>query len=187
MLMFDKNSIKKLLERDEATFNQFYLKTVDIFYRSLKGSFKIPESDIHDILADYYLKVWKNLKYYDTKYKFETRIWVVFKNYVKDYFKKKKITYFGDFKTTENNLSIEDTIADEKDIKKFLQIDFEYKEIKKIISNLDQVSQEIIHLKFIEEYSNKEISKILNISYDNVRQRISRVINKIKKEKIQKI
>lgn len=183
MFTFDKDSIKKLQEKDESTFNQFYIKTVDIFYRNLKSSFRIPENDIHDILSDYYLKLWKNLKYYDGKFKFETWIWVVFKNFVKDYFKKKKITYFGDFNTDKNNLSIEETIADEKDIKEFLQINFEYKEIKRIISSLDQISQDIIHLKFIEEYSNKEISKLLHISYDNVRQKISRIINKIKKEK----
>jgi RNA polymerase sigma-70 factor (ECF subfamily) len=183
MFKFDKNNIRKILEKDERTFNQFYLETVDIFYRSLRSSFRIKESDIHDILADYYLKLWKNLKYYNPKYKFEIWIWVIFKNYVKDYFKKKKVTYFGDFKTIDNDFSIEETISDGHDIKKFLQIDFEYKEIKNILSSLDPISQEIIHLKFIEEYSNQEISKILNISYDNVRQRVSRAINKIKKAK----
>jgi len=48
------------------------------------------------------------------------------------------------------------------------------------MEKLDIENKEIIYLKFIEEKDNTEISDILQISNDSVRQKISRSLKKLK-------
>lgn len=55
-----------------------------------------------------------------------------------------------------------------------LEHSFQYEQIKLALSQLDSVSQEIIHLKYIEHKSYEEIAQITCLSQDNVRQRCSR-------------
>ena len=48
------------------------------------------------------------------------------------------------------------------------------------MKQLDLESRELIYLKFIEEKNNTEIADILQISNDNVRQKLSRALKKLK-------
>ena len=52
--------------------------------------------------------------------------------------------------------------------------------IQNAIFELDEISKEVISLKYIEEKSYGEISKILWISQDSVRQRCSRALKALK-------
>lgn len=48
------------------------------------------------------------------------------------------------------------------------------------MKQLDIESRELIYLKFIEEKENMEIAEILQISNENVRQKLSRSLKKLK-------
>jgi RNA polymerase sigma factor (sigma-70 family) len=61
-----------------------------------------------------------------------------------------------------------------------LESDFKINQIEDAMKKLDQESREIIYLKFIEEKDNIEIVEILGISNENVRQKISRSLKKLK-------
>jgi RNA polymerase sigma factor (sigma-70 family) len=61
-----------------------------------------------------------------------------------------------------------------------LEIDFQFKQIEDAMKQLDLESRELIYLKFIEEKNNTEIADILQISNDNVRQKLSRALKKLK-------
>jgi RNA polymerase sigma-70 factor (ECF subfamily) len=61
-----------------------------------------------------------------------------------------------------------------------LEIDFQLKQIEDAMKQLDLESRELIYLKFIEEKNNTEIADILQISNDNVRQKLSRALKKLK-------
>lgn len=50
-----------------------------------------------------------------------------------------------------------------------------------LIAQQDEISQKILKLHYIDGYSLKEISNILNISYSNIRQKYSRTLKKMKK------
>lgn len=52
---------------------------------------------------------------------------------------------------------------------------------KEIIAQLPKNYQDAIFLKYEMDYSNVEISELLGISYDNVRQRVSRGLSKVRK------
>lgn len=51
-----------------------------------------------------------------------------------------------------------------------------------LISQQDILSQQILKLHFVDGYSLKEISEILNINYSNIRQKHSKTIRKMKKQ-----
>ena len=55
-----------------------------------------------------------------------------------------------------------------------------YGELDVYISQLDELTQKIIKMLYIDNYSALEISEILNVKYGTVRQKHARAIKKIK-------
>ena len=53
---FDSKFIAKLKKQEHNTFNEFYLKTVDIFFRYISANYNILPQDREDIVADFYVK-----------------------------------------------------------------------------------------------------------------------------------
>ena len=180
MLQFTIEFIKKLKQQDHSTFNEFYLRTVDIFSRYIKTNYFINQEDSQDIISDFYVKFREWVKKYDENLSFSGYFWTIFKNTIKDYFKKKKDIPFTDLEQDDQDVSFDETLVDEEDISELLQIDFEFEKIQEAIRELDDGSKDVIYRKFIEEKSNEEIESILWISNDNVRQRLSRAIRTLK-------
>ncbi len=176
---FEKEFIEKLKKQDQRAFNEFYLKTVDMFFRYLHSNYFLDKEDTEDIISDFYIRWWKVVCKYDFKQSFAAFVWTVFKNIAKDHLKKRKDLWFSNL-DAEDNTDFEDTLEDEVNVLDLLEQDFQYDQIKKAMDVLDNESKEIIYWKFIEEMENDEIGKILWISNDNVRQKISRSIKKLK-------
>jgi RNA polymerase sigma factor (sigma-70 family) len=88
MFDFDEKFIRSLKKQDHSTFNVFYLKTVDIFFRYIDSNYYFGKEDIQDIVSDFYVKVWDAVKKYDEKLSFASYIWTILKNTIKDYLKK---------------------------------------------------------------------------------------------------
>jgi len=168
-----------LVQQDEESFNKFYLDTVDIFYRYLKSNYFISEGDIQDVITDFYIKCWNWFPSFDLNQNFSGWIWSIFKNTLKDFWKKKWETAFSEI-DPENEIPFEDSLEDETDYTKILDNEYTFEQIQRAIIELDELSKEIISLKFIEEKSYKEISEILWISQDLVRQRCSRALKALK-------
>ncbi|MDR0649925.1 MAG: hypothetical protein LBG59_00520 [Candidatus Peribacteria bacterium] len=59
-----------LIQQDELAFNEFYLQTVDIFFRYLKANYFITPEDSEDIIADFYVKCWNGLPKYNLNQNF---------------------------------------------------------------------------------------------------------------------
>jgi len=77
-------------------------------------------------------------------------------------------------------MNFEEKLEDDFDMFELLESDFQFKQIEDAMKKLDSESREIIFLKFIEEKDNIEIVEILGISNENVRQKISRSLKKLK-------
>lgn len=88
--MISQKLISQLIEKDHRAFEEFYLQTVDIFYRFVKTQYNLPEDDIQQLLSEYYIKIWDHMSDYKTSYKFETRYRTIFRNMLKDRFKNSK-------------------------------------------------------------------------------------------------
>ncbi len=179
-MKFSQEFIKKLLSQDRQAFNQFYLETIDIFFRYIKSNYFVSDKDAEDIISDFYFKIRNNIHSYNTDYRFETWMWTVFKNTLKDSFKKQSHKYFSSFNTEENDVDFYETLWSEDNIIELLEKDYEFSTIQAVMDSIDEKAKEIINLKYIQELSNDEISAILWISNSNVRQRLSRALKKLK-------
>ena len=168
-----------LIQQDEDAFNKFYLDTVDIFFRYLKANYFISEEDSQDIITDFYIKCWNWLPSFDISQNFSWWVWSIFKNTLKDFWKKKWETAFSEI-DSESDIPFEDSLEDEEDFTQILDDEYTFDQIRSAILELDEASKEVISLKFIEEKSYWEIAWILWISQDLVRQRCSRALKALK-------
>lgn len=160
-------------------FADLYLQSVDIFFRYLQHHYRIDTATIQDIIGDYFIKLRDALTDYNPKRSLHAYMRTIFKNNLKDYFKKHKMTHFGRLED-ENAHSFEETLEDEAtSLRSFLQQSFQHEVIQKEIEQLDGESKDIIHFKFVEQYTYKEIAKILGIKEANVRQKTKRIIKKL--------
>jgi len=182
MFELEEKFIKKLIIWDQECFGIFYTKTVDIFFRWCKTNYSIDQEEIKDIVSDFYIKLWDNLNKYNW-WCFESFVRTIFRNIIKDWFKKSQAINFSEIDKNDDNTNkdkFEDNLVSDDDVLDFLEKKYKHKIIKQAIEKLDLDLQEILFLKFIENVSNLEISKILWISEENVRKKISRSIKKIK-------
>lgn len=178
---FDSKFISKLKAQEHNTFNEFYLRTVDIFFRYINANYSISPQDSEDIVADFYVKFRWAIVRHDIKQSFSGYCWTIFKNTIKDYFKKNTDLPFTELESrNEDNSSFEENIIDEEDLTEFLETDFKFEQIQKAMKELDDLSKDIVYRKFIEEKSYDEIGLLLNISQENIRQKVSRAIKQLK-------
>lgn len=181
MFNFDIELIKKLKLKDKSAFNEFYLKSVDIFFSYIKSRYNIDKNQAYDIISDFYVKLRDNIDNYNEQNKFSSYVWTMFTNLLKDYFKKSKELNFSDFGDSDWWNFFEESLESEDDVMKFLETDFNMEQIKRSLKRLPQDDQEIIFLKFIEELSYDEISSFLWIGLDSARKRLSRALSKLKR------
>lgn len=176
-MAYSQEFIELLRRQDPRTFEKLYNETADQFFRYCQTYYFLDEAQIDDLIGDFYVKLRGLLPTLKLDYNLQAFLWTMFKNSCKDYFKKRK-EYYG----SEEQLQIwswdpeDDTDPDQLEV---LDQGFKYEQIKTAMSQLDAVSQEIIHLKYIEHRSYPEIAQITCISEANVRQKCSRWLKQL--------
>jgi RNA polymerase sigma-70 factor (ECF subfamily) len=172
MFHLDEQALEKLVKKDENAFHVFYNNSARIFFRYIKSKSYISEAQAEDLVSELYVKIWNNLHTYKFDHSFETRCWTILRNMMTDNFRKIKEESLSEYESSEHHF--------EDDVLNITEQNRSYERISWALSGLDELTAEIIHLKFIEEQSYEEISTILNISQDTIRQRLSRGLKKIK-------
>lgn len=181
VIKFEQAFLLLLIQQDAGAYNTFYLQTVDVFFRYLQSNFFLSPEDSEDIIADFYVKFRNAVTKYDINQSFSAYVRTIFRNTLKDYFKKHKELSFSQLDgDDEDGERFEDTLIEESEVAELLQQDFELEQIKAALQELDALSREIIFLKYIEHKSNTEIEEQLLISQEVIRQRISRAFKKLR-------
>jgi len=62
--------IAKLKKQDHNAFNEFYLKTIDMFFRYINANYALPAQDAEDLISDFYVKRREAIKHHDDKQSF---------------------------------------------------------------------------------------------------------------------
>jgi len=152
-----------------------------MFFRYINANYSIIKQDAEDIISDFYVKFWEAITSCKEDQSFTAYFRTIFKNTIKDFFKKNSDTPFSDIHTTYEWEQFEDTLMDNEDLTTLMDNDFKFEQIEEAMKRLDDISKDIIYFKFIEEKNNEEISLITGTSHDMIRQRISRAIKQLKK------
>ena len=145
-------------------------------------------NDTPDIVQEIFIKVWKNIKHFDSqKASFKTWIFTIAKNTATDFRRKKKSLLFSDLNNStrsdidddnsfEENIPDEDLLPDEA-LQKIENSEF----LNKILEKLRPDYREILILHYQAEMTFEEIGKILAKPQNTIKSSHRRAILELRK------
>lgn len=125
------------------------------------------KEDIEDLLQDIFIKIYLNLRGFDTSLKFSSWAYRIAHNEIISWYRKKKIRPQLNFEDYEEE-NLTNYFKDDTDIEKEFDREIIKKHIKEAIENLDERYKDIIILRYLEEKEYEEISDILQIPLGTV-------------------
>lgn len=159
----DKETIKKAKQGDADKIGQIILENMQTLYRVAFGILK-NDDEIYDAISATTVKVFENI--HTLKKEEYVKTWItriLINECYKICNKNKKIIYLENVQ--QKNLVHNDT--------------HEELEFKNLIRNLNDELKEIVILYYFEDFSVKEISKIIKIPEGTVKTRLSRARKKL--------
>ncbi len=182
MKEYNSQFIQNLKRQDADAFWIVYNDLVDQFYRYIKGHYSLDENTIQDLLSEVFVKIWQNVGKIDEQSSLSGFLRTIMRNHVKDYFKRNDDIPFATFSSYDDengDTAWEDGLSNDQNVLWEVNRDYTFEQIQEAMSSLDESFKQIIHLKYIEEYSYEEIAYATGLSQDAVRQRISRGIKRL--------
>jgi RNA polymerase sigma-70 factor (ECF subfamily) len=144
-------NFKYIIERYENKFAQY-----------IRRKASVSREDTEDLLQDIFIKIYLNLRDFDTSLKFSSWGYRIAHNEIISWYRKKKIRpqiNFEDYEE-ENLINI---FKEDTNIEKEFERSEIKKHIKEAIEKLDEKYKDVIILRFLEEKEYEEISDILQI------------------------
>ena len=162
MIIYQKDSPEKAY----LAFEELYFRFSGRVYNFIKKK-NMGLADAEDILQKVFFKIHVSKHLYDVRFKFEQWIFVIARTTTIDFQRKEsrdlkniqKLIYGNETEEFEVNFASE-------------ELDF--------FENLEQDQKEILELKYIDNYSYKEISKMLSRPETALRKMVSRMVVKIR-------
>ena len=167
-----KNAIEKAKSNDQMAFN-FLLDTYwnDVYGFQLKRTEN--ENDAEDITIQTFSKAFDKIETFNDTYEFKTWLITISKNIHIDLIRKRKSSFSSTttkrdddefYDIIDESPSPEDDLITEQNLAKLLR------DIKKLKPHY----QEVIHLRYFQEFSYQEISDELNEPINNVKVKLLR-------------
>lgn len=174
--MNEERLAKKAKRGDSEAFGKLYDKYVVKIYRFVL--FKVNSKfEAEDITQQVFLKTWQNIRSYKTKRgaKFSSWLYHIARNSVIDH-----------YRTSKNQTSLEDIKHDTQfaappDFDEAIDRSDKLGEVKKSIAILTEDEKDVVIMKFVEEFSNKEVGDVLDKSQGAVRVIQHRALKKLKR------
>jgi RNA polymerase sigma-70 factor, ECF subfamily len=172
--MNENKLVKKARKGDSQAFGKLYDKYIDKIYRFI--FFKVNNSsEAEDITQQVFLKSWQNIKNYKPKKgaQFSSWLYRIARNSVIDHYRTSK--NHTDIESIKEDEFIETPEFEEK-IDRFEKIN----KVKKSLYILTEDEKDVVIMKFVEEFSNKEIGKVLDKNQGTIRVIQYRALKKLK-------
>lgn len=162
-----ENLVRKAKNGDNEAFNNLIVEYQEILYKIAKSRLN-SEDDICDVVQNTLISAYKSLNTLKNNKYFKTWLIKILINKCNDFY----------IKNNQNMIPFEDISNNEEAINKDFTSDYG---IDYLIENLNKNEQTILTLYYLEGYSEKEISEIMNINYSTIRTNIRRAKEKIAK------
>ena len=163
-------------QRNEAAFDKLYETLVDPIYRFVY--FKVSHKELaQDLTSEVFIRVWKGLVSPEQKQVRHLRAYTyqIARSLVVDHYRQKA-------KHIEEPLEKALYHASAENLHEKVLIDLESQEVFKYIRNLKESYQEVLVLKYVEEFSLTEIAPILDKSPVATRVLLHRAHKALKRE-----
>jgi RNA polymerase sigma-70 factor (ECF subfamily) len=164
--------VEKAIRGDAEAFGSIYDVFIDRIYQYVYYRVR-NKDDAEDITQQVFVKAWKAIKRYKiTSKPFIAWLLRISQNLIKDFYRTRKITSYIDpeFEMPGNEISPE----------KQAELQYDQKELRRIISGLPEEQQQVIMMKFIEGFSYPEIAASLQKSEGAVRVIQHRALKKMR-------
>ena len=165
----DTDLITAARQDDEAAFKLLvdrYLPSVYSFCVRYTGN----PSDAEDAAQEAFLKAWRHLSRFNTDKSFKTWLFAIAKNSATDLMRKRRSVNFSQFDTADDGNVLVDTLADPEPLPEEL---FERaslaKDVRSALTFLKPRDQAILELRYVEDLSFEDISRVLGMSANTVR------------------
>jgi RNA polymerase sigma-70 factor (ECF subfamily) len=150
-----------------------------IFYRTRS------REDAEDICQDVFLKAFRSLKKLQQPERFESWLYRIAVNRVKDYHRRQKFRSL--FSVLNDNDNEEDAQAEPpgerngEPIDAILRKEF-WQKVQTMLGQLSKMEQEVFLLRFLDELGIKEIAEVLHKSESTVKTHLYRALGKFKSD-----
>lgn len=165
----DSQLIKDYFAGDEASFGVLVKRYLKPIYR-LALRYAGEQEAAEDITQEVFIRVWRNLKKFDSDKSFKTWIFSISKNASIDFLKKKKAIPISRFEGDDGNNFIMDNLADPHQA---LQEVFGLRDfsgaLKSALSKLSPPSRDILNLRYNNDLTFREISASLGKPLNTVK------------------
>ncbi|MFA6999588.1 MAG: sigma-70 family RNA polymerase sigma factor [Candidatus Paceibacterota bacterium] len=163
----DQILIQKYLNGDEDSLRMLIDKYTSSIYNFISRFIKDAQRD--DIVQEIFIKVWKKLESFDAeKSQFKTWLFVIARNTITDYLRKRKIILFSSLDKEEENFgeNIEDEIILPDEALQKLQ---DKELLDKVLNELKEEYRAVLLLHYQEDMSFKEIGEVLGKPMNTVK------------------
>ncbi len=174
----DEDLVKLIVStKDTRYFSVLYDKYASFIYNKC-FSFVDSEDEAQDLTHDIFIKIYLNLKTFKGESKLSTWIYAIAYHFCINYVNKNKKGKVLLFDEIEDFISENDEtfLEDEHDEALF---EINYAKLQKILAALPVDDRLILLMKYQDELSIKEISRILNVKLSTVKMRLHRAKKKV--------
>ncbi len=178
----DEELVKKYLSGDGDSFDELVERYADYIYNFIHQSVSEREW-AEDLAQEVFVKVWKNLKKFDTKKKFKVWIFKIARNTIIDFFRKRKEIKFSDLEKKEEEFEIPDTgpipseIFEQKEIRE---------EVKKAIDSLPLIYRLVLSSYHQDGFNFREMAEISGVSANTIKSRYRRGLAMLKEKLLER-
>ncbi len=170
----EKRLIMQVKEGDLQAFNQLYDAHFKTVYNRVR--YKIPETDIEDVTQEIFISMVKGLKRFKGQSSLKTWLRTITNHKIADYYRKRKnraisqgdeqvMDYLDKHNDTSFRMTQDNAIL-----------------LKRSLMNLPEHYQEIILLRFVDEYQFLEIAEIIGKSLEAAKSQYRRAITALRDE-----
>jgi RNA polymerase sigma-70 factor (ECF subfamily) len=140
-------------------------------------------AEAEDVAQEAFVKIWKNLKKFNHRYKFKTWAYTIAKNTALDFLKRKNLVPFSDLENqTEGKSYLKSLVSREPLPLETLEKLDDLQMIRLASNKLPPIYQQILALYYGQDLNFREISALLKQSINTVKTRHRRAIVYLKNE-----
>ncbi len=162
--------IAKAKEGSQPAFAEIYNLYFKKIYKFIY--FRVGHKEAaEDLAEDVFVKAFEKIKTINNNNSFDAWLYQIARNKIIDYYREKKSTIA--LEEVENTLEYETNVIDAVDLKD------RQKALLKMMKELGTEQQAVLKLKFLEDFSNKEIAELLNKNEGAIRVIQHRAITKL--------
>lgn len=168
----DRILVRKAKRGNRQAFGTLYLRHLDSIYRYIFFRINQDSQEAEDLTEIVFFNAWEKLDYFDEDgVGFRAWIYKIAHNLVIDH-----------YRFSKKRVELSETITDEnQNIEEKVIQNLESKNLLKAIDKISEEQREVITMKFIEGFSNKEIGRFLNKNEDAIRALQYRALKNLRK------